>query len=208
MTAHRTTPARKNPLLRLPKEHGAYFQLAVPLVTALLMGSPTRLAAAFAGGAVVAFLLHEPLFVLLGRKARAARRMERTVLGEVTAGVILAALAVPVAYASGVSPVNAWGAFATWSAGCFAATWAVRSVIRSARGKAPFVSRVLPLALPIAGAALLAFVSLKSAIALVPVLAVTLALAVFPPHPRHLRRMGWALAASMTTASLLLILLP
>lgn len=59
----------------LPHEHGAWFQLGLPLATALAVtGAPAAglwlAAAAFAG-----FLAHEPLMVVLGQ--RGARRVER-----------------------------------------------------------------------------------------------------------------------------------
>ena len=57
-----------------PREHGAYFQLAIPLATACAARSPTSASLALATGAVLAFLAHEPLRVLLGH--RGARRVE------------------------------------------------------------------------------------------------------------------------------------
>lgn len=49
-----------------PREHGAYFQLAIPLVAACLAQTPTLAALALAVAAVAAFLAYEPLAVLLG----------------------------------------------------------------------------------------------------------------------------------------------
>lgn len=60
--------------LLLPKEHGAYGQLACPLAAALLGGRPTWTAALIALGAVAAFVAHEPLLVLLGQRGTRARR--------------------------------------------------------------------------------------------------------------------------------------
>jgi len=58
----------------LPREHGAYGQLLLPLVTTLAIGRPGRVAVALAAVAVCVFLAHEPLLVLLGaRGLRAAR---------------------------------------------------------------------------------------------------------------------------------------
>ena len=59
-----------------PKEHGAYFQLGVPLVTALAMGRPTGPACLFALSAVAAFLCHESLLVLIGGRGTRALREE------------------------------------------------------------------------------------------------------------------------------------
>jgi hypothetical protein len=66
---------RKSRLL-VPKEHGAYFQLGVPLVTALAMGRPTGPAYLFALSAAAAFLCHESLLVVIGGRGTRARREE------------------------------------------------------------------------------------------------------------------------------------
>jgi hypothetical protein len=58
----------------IPREHGAYGQLAFPLATALAIGRPTLGAAALAAAGVGAFLAHESLLVVLGQRgSRAAR---------------------------------------------------------------------------------------------------------------------------------------
>ena len=67
----------------VPREHGAYAEIAVPLVTALWMRPPTLAAVAWATAAVCGFFAHEPILVLLGRRGartrqvrgRAARRL-------------------------------------------------------------------------------------------------------------------------------------
>ncbi len=50
----------------LPKEHGAYGQLAFPLVTALAVSGTSVPAGLIALAVVACFLAHEPLLVLLG----------------------------------------------------------------------------------------------------------------------------------------------
>jgi hypothetical protein len=57
----------------LPHEHGAWGQLAMPLLTALAIASPTPAAVALAAAVVLAFLAHEPALVLLGQRGRRAR---------------------------------------------------------------------------------------------------------------------------------------
>lgn len=57
----------------LPREHGAWVQLALPLLGALLAGRPSAAAACLAGGVVLAFLAHEPLLVWLGHRGARAR---------------------------------------------------------------------------------------------------------------------------------------
>jgi hypothetical protein len=53
-----------------PREHGAYVQLAVPLLVALAMRPPAAAAIAFAVAACAAFLSYEPLLVLRGLRGR------------------------------------------------------------------------------------------------------------------------------------------
>ena len=58
----------------IPREHGAYGQLLFPLVCALLVGRPRAGAYLLAAAALAAFLAHESLLVVLGRRgSRAAR---------------------------------------------------------------------------------------------------------------------------------------
>ncbi len=97
----------------LPKEHGAYGQLAFPLVTAMLVARPTVAALCWMLAVCAGFLAHEPALVLLGaRGPRAAReegRRARTwlacaaVAGGTAAAVALAQLP-PVARALVVVP--------------------------------------------------------------------------------------------------------
>jgi len=55
-----------------PREHGAYGELAFPIVSALVLGRPTLAAIALGLAAILVFLAHEPMLVLVGR--RGARR--------------------------------------------------------------------------------------------------------------------------------------
>jgi len=65
--------------LRLfPKEHDAYGQLLFPLATALAVGRRTPAALMLAAAAVLAFLAHEPLLVLLGQRGPRAARDDRS----------------------------------------------------------------------------------------------------------------------------------
>jgi hypothetical protein len=61
----------------VPREHGAYGQLLFPIVTALAIGHPGTAALAWAGAAVLAFLAHEPVIVLLGQRGAKASRDDR-----------------------------------------------------------------------------------------------------------------------------------
>jgi hypothetical protein len=56
----------------LPHEHGAWGQLAMPLLAALAIGRPTGAALLLSLAVVLAFVAHEPLLVLLGQRGRRA----------------------------------------------------------------------------------------------------------------------------------------
>jgi hypothetical protein len=58
----------------VPREHGAYGQLAMPLVAALAMGRPGGASVLLTAASVAAFVAHEPLLVLLGQRGSRARR--------------------------------------------------------------------------------------------------------------------------------------
>ena len=59
----------------LPREHGVYGQLLIPVGTALAIGQLRPVALALASAAVCVFLAHEPLLVLLGMRGRRAARV-------------------------------------------------------------------------------------------------------------------------------------
>ena len=78
-----------------PREHGAYFQLAIPLVVAcvLAIAAPS---CALAGAAILAFLANEPLLVVLGHRgprmletdgARARARLAVLAAGAAALGI-------------------------------------------------------------------------------------------------------------------------
>lgn len=53
-----------------PREHGAWGQLAMPLVTGLALGRPAAAAILLAAAVALAFFAHEPLLVALGQRGR------------------------------------------------------------------------------------------------------------------------------------------
>lgn len=103
----------------LPHEHGAYGQIALPLVCALALGRPGIPAIFLALGAFAGFLAYEPLLVATGNRGKRAReedgaRARRLATGLLVAAVALAGagflLASPAArLASAVPPVLAAG---------------------------------------------------------------------------------------------------
>ncbi len=103
----------------LPHEHGAYGQIAMPLVCALALGRPGPAAFLLAAGAFAGFLSYEPLLVATGNRGKRAKdedgaRAMRLAGGLLAAAVALAGagflLASPAARAaSAVPPVLALG---------------------------------------------------------------------------------------------------
>jgi hypothetical protein len=105
-----SAPARRS---LLPHEHGAYGQIALPLVCALALGRPGPAAALLAAGAFAGFLSYEPLLVAAGSRGARAReedgpRARRLAAGLITAAVALAGagflLASPAARLSSAVP--------------------------------------------------------------------------------------------------------
>ena len=80
-------------MVLLPREHGAYGQLALPLVTALGAAGVTGPGLLLVASAVAAFIAHEPASILLGRRGGRARRTLGTAATRwlVTCGAIAAA---------------------------------------------------------------------------------------------------------------------
>ena len=78
----------------LPREHGAYGQLLLPLATALAISGVHVSAILTAIAALAAFVAHEPLIVLLGgRGVRAQREQRRTAISWLAASSGIAIVA-------------------------------------------------------------------------------------------------------------------
>jgi hypothetical protein len=132
---------------------------------------------------------------------------EKTLGGEILVASALASAAVPVALASGVSTSIAWGAWMAWTLSFAAATWAVHIVVRRRKFAMSRAVRVLPILGAAGVSVLFAWVGVfsgVSALATAPMLVFSAVLAIAPPHPSALRRVGWGLiAASGLTAAIL-----
>ena len=63
-------PGGKKPPSLWPKEHGAYAEMAFPLVTGLALGRPTLVATLLVAACVCAFVVHEVVLVLAGIRGR------------------------------------------------------------------------------------------------------------------------------------------
>ncbi len=60
----------------IPHEHGAYGQIAMPLLTGLLLGRPGAAALLLAAASLAGFLAYEPALVASGHRGRRAREEE------------------------------------------------------------------------------------------------------------------------------------
>jgi hypothetical protein len=82
-------------MVLLPKEHGAYGQMAFPLITSLLAFGLTTASLLWVLAVVGAFVAHEPLLVLLGRRGQRLRRdrgrQASLVFAVVSIGTVVAA---------------------------------------------------------------------------------------------------------------------
>lgn len=68
-----TRPGRPLKTVLFPREHGAYAQLGLPLLTVFLVGRPTLSAVLLTVTAWTGFFAHGPLFVLVGRRGIGGR---------------------------------------------------------------------------------------------------------------------------------------
>jgi YwiC-like protein len=60
----------------LPREHGAYFQLVIPLAAAAFSQAPGIAGASLMAASGLAFLAHEPMLILLGARGQRLRSAE------------------------------------------------------------------------------------------------------------------------------------
>jgi YwiC-like protein len=83
-----------DPNFLVPREHGAYGQLAFPLLTSFIVAGVSITALLIGASLIAAFLAHEPLLVLLGRRgARVKRDQRRQAIVALVVTGTLAALA-------------------------------------------------------------------------------------------------------------------
>ncbi|MFO0661607.1 MAG: YwiC-like family protein [Polyangiaceae bacterium] len=249
----------------VPKEHGAYAQLAFPMLTVLLTGKLTPATVALSVAPVAVFLAHEPMLLVLGQRGTRALRedgerakawlgatsvvalatgslgllalgsthvwsalpalaaavtlapfiathREKTVLGETLAAIAMAFAAMPAAMAAGHSSTTAIAMCGSWALGAIAATLGVRAVIAAKREQWGLWRRSIGpagvTAATIAAWRLGVLPGWAMASALPP-MALAVAVAALAPTPKHLKKVGWTLAASsLASLALLVVLLP
>ena len=92
----------------LPREHGAYGQVILPLVTAFGVAGLSAAGVLFATAVIASFLAHEPALVLLGlRGPRAKRELRGPAMRWLAASLVVGAAAASGALAV-ISPAVRW----------------------------------------------------------------------------------------------------
>jgi hypothetical protein len=245
-----------------PREHGAYGQLGAPLVAALAVTRPGAAAWAIAAAAVLLFLAHEPLLVVLGQRgpralrehgARARRALvaclvgagvlgavalllmppgaawslfvpvfltlalapriaageEHTLSGELQAATAMSSVALPVVLAGGGTTgagLLIWLVFAVIFAVGTLAVHAVVCAVRTTFGLRRLAAVLAAALVPVVAVLLPGHLAPFTIFAAVlPVCALSLVLALRPPHPRNLRKVGWTLVAATLVSTAVLI---
>lgn len=140
----------------LPREHGAYAQLGLPLLTVFLVGQVTWAAVLLTLAACAAFLAHGPLFLLVGRRGLGGstrglppahrRAALRWLIGLAGVGLLSGALGW-----SGVS----YGLSLVWAGGLAAVSFTLllRGEERSTLGEIVAAAALVALSWPVGDAA-------------------------------------------------------
>lgn len=152
-----------------PREHGAYMELAFPIVSAWIAGAPTVAALALGFGAFAAFLAHEPLLVAVGGRGARRRREDgpRAHARVLWLGVVAAALG---GVGLGLAPPLARALSIVPAIGAAIVLWlAARGNERNLGGEITVAVALASVALPVAVAAEL---SLTDSLAIVAVWAI------------------------------------
>jgi hypothetical protein len=95
----------------LPHEHGAYGQIAMPILSGLALGRPGPAAWLLAAGAFLGFLSYEPLLVASGRRGRRTQEEDGPRARRLAAGILTAAVALSGAGFALSPPEARWAAF-------------------------------------------------------------------------------------------------
>jgi hypothetical protein len=108
LTKHVVASARREwGGMLFPREHGAYGQMAFPLVTALIVSAPSPSGFLLIVAVIAGFLAHEPVTILLGsRGPRARRELNGTATRQLGACLFIGAIAVVGAMVTMEAPVR------------------------------------------------------------------------------------------------------
>ena len=145
-----STPPPPSARTLVPREHGAYGQLAMPLLTALALGRPGAASFALTASIVLAFVAHESLLVVLGQRGKRALeadapRARRLLLGLGAASALSGALGVALA------PAPARWALVLPAALAIAVAWLVlRRLEKTIAGEVVVAATLSACAFPVA----------------------------------------------------------
>jgi peptidoglycan/LPS O-acetylase OafA/YrhL len=206
-----------NGALLLPREHGAYGQVAFPLATALIVAHAQPSSVLMATSVFAMFLAHEPLLVLLGHRGRREQTDRGTSAGWWLVGSLIAATA------TGILAIDRTPAALRWTylIPTLPALWVFAAIVRRREKTISSETSVAiafsAVALPVCAGAgnTVAGATIAAAFAVLFVLGTLFVrLVVFRPggnrdasrRLRLVRRVGWSLvAASALTAVLLIV---
>ncbi len=142
-------------------------------------------------------------------------RREHSTIGEIVAAVALSSCGVPTARAGGVDVARALTCWLVFAVSFTVATLAVRSTIARIKNPPLAGSVFSRIDVPVWLAPATIALSLVSAwrgwippaapLALLPACGLALGLSLFPPHPRHLRMIGWSLVTATGVAAIVLV---
>jgi hypothetical protein len=134
----------------VPREHGAYGQLLLPLLTAAAIGRPSFATLAIGVGAAAAFIGHEPLMVLLGRRGAAVLRAQRRDARRWLFGTGTAAFALGVAALLWLPAASRWTLFVPLASAAVAAVWIARGRERTTSGEIVVAAALASVSFPVA----------------------------------------------------------
>jgi hypothetical protein len=137
----------------LPHEHGAYGQIAMPLLCGLLLGRPGASACLLAAGAFLGFLSYEPLLVASGRRGERARKERGAAARRLATGLLGAAAVLAGAGFALSGPDARWAAAVPPALAVAVALLAWREVERTVAGEVVVAVALSSAGFPVAIAA-------------------------------------------------------
>lgn len=138
------------------------------------------------------------------------RKEEKTAVGEIVAATALSGVGFPIALAEGVDIFRAGLVWFVWVIAFALATFSVRAVIARAKHEGPgsivtaYVALIGSIVTSV-GLALADSLPLSVPIALAPFEVLGLGVLIAPVHTKHLRRVGWGLAAASVTTCVVVV---
>jgi len=143
---------RQNGRVLIPREHGAYGQLAFPMLAALAAGHPSMAGVTLAAGFIAAFLAHEPLLVLGGLRGPRARREQGRAAVRDGAWMSAAALS-GIAAGAALTTAPAWTLWLPVALGAGVPILVLRHLEKTTAGEMFVALTLSACAVPIAAAA-------------------------------------------------------